>query len=354
MILCHRGISDYYPENTLGSIIEAIKCPKYGGVEIDIQFTKDNKWIVYHDDNLIRLNSKNTNVKDTKYDDIGDIEWKGKKFSVTLFSELSDLNTFDNFCLNIEIKPLFNETNDIAKRELQKIINEFHFNHFLSSFDHEWFDWCIENTDVNLACLTEDIMPSKGSFWILDYKLLEKIDLLDIMEKNIKLGIYGKKIDNVDENIPLDYQIVDDKEKKVVYIDGTFDLIHPGHIDFFKRAKALGNYLIVGVLDDSCVESYKRTPILTLKERTIMLENIRLVDKVISPAPFYNTKFGNITKEFLQKNEIDHVVYAGELGSWTCHYQAAIDMNMMTTFDYGKDNTSTSEIIQRVHNRGKK
>ena len=34
MILCHRGISDYYPENTLGSIIEAIKCPKYGGVEI--------------------------------------------------------------------------------------------------------------------------------------------------------------------------------------------------------------------------------------------------------------------------------------------------------------------------------
>jgi len=85
-----------------------------------------------------------------------------------------------------------------------------------------------------------------------------------------------------------------------------------------------------------------------------MLENIRLVDKVISPAPFYNTKFGNITKEFLQKNEIDHVVYAGELGSWTCHYQAAIDMNMMTTFDYGKDNTSTSEIIQRVHNRGKK
>jgi cytidyltransferase-like protein len=351
MILCHRGISYYYPENTLGSIIEAIKCPKYGGVEIDIQFTKDNKWIVYHDDNLIRLNSKNINVKDTNYDDLGDIEWKGTHFPVTLFSELSDLNIFDNFCLNIEIKPLFNETNHTAKNELKHILKEFKFNKFLSSFDHDWFDWCMENTTINLACLTENIMPSKGTFWILDYKLLEKIDLFDIMKKNITLGTYGKKIDNVDEPYNLKYQIVDDKEKKVVYVDGTFDLLHPGHIDFFKRAKALGNYLIAGVLDDSCVESYKRTPIISLKERTTMLENLRLVDKVISPAPFYNSKFGNLTKEFLQKNEIDYVVYAGELGSWSCHYQAAIEMNIMTIFDYGKDNISTSEIIKRIQDR---
>ena len=163
--------------------------------------------------------------------------------------------------------------------------------------------------------------------------------------------LFGKKIDNVDEPYNLKYQIVDDKEKKVVYVDGTFDLLHPGHIDFFKRAKALGNYLIAGVLDDSCVESYKRTPIISLKERTTMLENLRLVDKVISPAPFYNSKFGNLTKEFLQKNEIDYVVYAGELGSWSCHYQAAIEMNIMTIFDYGKDNISTSEIIKRIQDR---
>ena len=351
MILCHRGISDYYPENTLGSIVEAIKSPKYGGVEIDIQFTKDNEWIVYHDDDLIRLNSKNTNVIDTDYANLGEIEWKGNNFSVTLLSELSELNIFDNFCLNIEIKPIFNITNEIAKNKLKKILKELKFNKFLSSFDHSWFDWCLENTNDNFAFLTEDILPTKGTFWILDYKLLEKIDLLDIMEKNIKLGIYGKKIDNIDIDSPLKYQIVDDKERKTVYVDGTFDLLHPGHINFFKRAKELGNYLIVGVLDDSCVESYKRTPILNLKERTIMLENIKLVDKVISPAPFYDSKFGNLTKEFLQKNEIDFVVYAGELGSWSGHYQAALDMDIMKTFDYGKSNTSTSEIIKRIQDR---
>ena len=41
------------------------------------------------------------------------------------------------------------------------------FNKFLSSFDHKWFDWCIDNTNIELACLTENILPSKGNFWIL-------------------------------------------------------------------------------------------------------------------------------------------------------------------------------------------
>lgn len=37
---------------------------------------------------------------------------------------------------------------------------------------------------------------------------------------------------------------------KVVYVDGTFDLFHVGHIEFLKRAKSLGNYLLVGIHDD--------------------------------------------------------------------------------------------------------
>ena len=57
MRMCHRGISNYYPENTLGSITETIICPKYLGVEIDIQITKDEQWIIYHDSTLLRLNS---------------------------------------------------------------------------------------------------------------------------------------------------------------------------------------------------------------------------------------------------------------------------------------------------------
>ena len=70
--------------------------------------------------------------------------------------------------------------------------------------------------------------------------------------------------------------------KKVIYVDGTFDLIHTGHIEFFKECKKYGNYLIVGVLSDKNVQSYKREPIINLDNRCFMLENIEIVDKVIS------------------------------------------------------------------------
>ena len=350
MFLCHRGVSEYFPENTIGSIVDAIHNPQFTGVEIDIQLTKDNKWIIYHDDNLLRLNCINKKVKDVNFKEINKIKWKGKEFYVNLLEEMADI-TYFNFTADIEIKPLFKETSLEAKEDLKKILKKFRFKKFLSSFDHDWYDWCIENTTTKFACLTEEKIPEKGDFWIVDHKLLEKIDLIDIMERNVTLGSYGSKTDDSDDTSPLKYKIVDNKKRKVVYVDGTFDLVHPGHIEFFKKAKSHGDYLIVGVLEDTCVESYKRIPILTLEERTKMLKNLKIVDKVISPAPFYNSKFGDLTKEFIEKNEIDYVAYAGDIGSWDTHYKAAIDMNMMVNFPYGKDNLSTSEIINRVVKR---
>jgi ethanolamine-phosphate cytidylyltransferase len=49
------------------------------------------------------------------------------------------------------------------------------------------------------------------------------------------------------------------QDDRVVYVDGTFDLFHVGHVEFLKRAKALGDFLIVGVHDDQ-VKRWKKTP----------------------------------------------------------------------------------------------
>lgn len=38
--------------------------------------------------------------------------------------------------------------------------------------------------------------------------------------------------------------------QKIIYVSGSFDLLHPGHVEFLKQAKALGDYLIVGVEND--------------------------------------------------------------------------------------------------------
>ena len=103
MILCHRGISDYFPENTVGSILETFKNTEYYGIEIDIQLTKDNEWIIYHDETLLRLNGLSKEVSKTDYSNINKISWKGNFFPVNLLSELNKITFNRKFILNIEI-----------------------------------------------------------------------------------------------------------------------------------------------------------------------------------------------------------------------------------------------------------
>jgi glycerol-3-phosphate cytidylyltransferase len=60
----------------------------------------------------------------------------------------------------------------------------------------------------------------------------------------------------------------------IVYTYGVFDLLHYGHIRSLKQARALGDELVVGVFTDEVAESFKRKPILTLRERMIMLSEL--------------------------------------------------------------------------------
>jgi len=70
--------------------------------------------------------------------------------------------------------------------------------------------------------------------------------------------------------------------KKVVLIGGCFDILHYGHINFLKNAKAVGNLLVVALeSDDFIFLSKKRLPIHTQSQRAINLTTIRYVDYVI-------------------------------------------------------------------------
>ena len=59
------------------------------------------------------------------------------------------------------------------------------------------------------------------------------------------------------------------------------DLIHIGHINLFKKAKALGNKLIVGVITDEGVKKYKREPIIPFEQRIEIVSSIKYVDMVV-------------------------------------------------------------------------
>jgi D-glycero-beta-D-manno-heptose 1-phosphate adenylyltransferase len=68
--------------------------------------------------------------------------------------------------------------------------------------------------------------------------------------------------------------------KKIVTCNGSFDIMHIGHIRFFKEAKAQGDILIVGLNSDSSIKAYKdpRRPINSQDVRAEFLEALEMID----------------------------------------------------------------------------
>ena len=69
---------------------------------------------------------------------------------------------------------------------------------------------------------------------------------------------------------------------KTVFVNGTFDIIHRGHLELLNYAKSRG-YVIVGIDTDECIKGKKgpTRPIHNQEERKYHLENLRTVDEVI-------------------------------------------------------------------------
>ena len=70
------------------------------------------------------------------------------------------------------------------------------------------------------------------------------------------------------------------KNKKVVYVGLSADILHKGHINILKIARNYGE-VIVGLLTDEAIASYKNIPYLNYEKRKIVLDNIKYVKKVI-------------------------------------------------------------------------
>lgn len=69
---------------------------------------------------------------------------------------------------------------------------------------------------------------------------------------------------------------------KKIIVNGSFDLLHPGHIRLLNYAKSLGDYLLVAIDTDDRIRNLKgeSRPYNTQYERTTLLENLKSVDEV--------------------------------------------------------------------------
>lgn len=80
-------------------------------------------------------------------------------------------------------------------------------------------------------------------------------------------------------------------KKKTVITYGTFDLLHIGHIRFLRRAKLLGDYLIVGLSTDEFNESKKKKAVYSWIHRFEIISSLTFVDRIISEDTWNQKRF---------------------------------------------------------------
>ncbi len=130
---------------------------------------------------------------------------------------------------------------------------------------------------------------------------------------------------------------------RVVFTNGVFDILHPGHVEVLKFARSLGNLLVVGVNSDESVRRLKgdKRPIMSLEERMDLLSAIRHVDVVV---PFEeDTPYRLI--QFLRP----HVLVKG--GDYSPDEVVGRDLVDEVVIVPLRGGISTSQIIERIKKR---
>lgn len=72
---------------------------------------------------------------------------------------------------------------------------------------------------------------------------------------------------------------------KKVYIGMSADLLHPGHLNIISQARAYAGEdgeVVVGLLTDKAIASYKRLPYMSFEQRKVVVENVKGVSRVIA------------------------------------------------------------------------
>ncbi|XP_019891707.1 ethanolamine-phosphate cytidylyltransferase isoform X2 [Musca domestica] len=92
-----------------------------------------------------------------------------------------------------------------------------------------------------------------------------------------------------------------------VWCDGCYDMVHFGHANSLRQAKALGDKVIVGIHTDEEITKHKGPPVFTEEERVKMVKGIKWVDEVVLGAPYVTTL------EVLDEHNCDFCVHGDDI-----------------------------------------
>lgn len=138
LIFAHRGVHDNIkiPENSILSFKKAIKY-KFN-IELDIQLTKDNVLVVFHDDNLKRLTGINNSISNLTYNKLNDLRLLNTDQKIPRLKDILNIVN-GKVILDIEIK----NTKKIKKlcTELIKELDNYKYPFIIKSFNPKIIRW---------------------------------------------------------------------------------------------------------------------------------------------------------------------------------------------------------------------
>ncbi len=160
LILGHRGYRAKFPENTILAFGKACEY-EADGIECDVQKTKDNEYIIFHDDELSRVTGRKGFVADTPYNVIKKLD-AGKGRHIPHIGEFLDSLPRDKF-INIELKEetLYAEDSESILKMLEK--RGLKSNILISSFKFELLP-VFKKAGYRTGLLFEDYHIKPGIF----------------------------------------------------------------------------------------------------------------------------------------------------------------------------------------------
>ena len=138
------------------------------------------------------------------------------------------------------------------------------------------------------------------------------------------------------------------QNKKIVFTNGCFDIIHAGHVQYLQEAKALGDILIIGLNSDASVKRLKgaERPVNNQNDRAIVLSALKSVDYIVV--------FDEDTPYDLIKQIKPDILVKG--GDWPENKIVGHDIvkangGIVKSLSFRPGNSSTS-IIEKMKNNG--
>lgn len=192
MIIAHRGVHDNkkVPENSLEAFKLAIKNDY--AIEFDIQITKDNKLVIFHDDNIERMTGINRNIQEMDFIEVKKLKLLDTKYYVPTFREVLDL-VDGKVLLDIEIKSTkkVELVSKLVLEELEKYNGEL----MIKSFN-PFIVKCLKKltNKYKIGLLIMKKSPNKKLNFLVNSKLiyLFKFDFLSANKRMFNNDFYNK------------------------------------------------------------------------------------------------------------------------------------------------------------------